>query len=851
MTSSKLTPLVSCALLLAAACSADPDPVGPGNGPGTGDTLDADTALSTYAAAARVISLAAQLGEPLAVALQQAPVTASPTPQDAVPKGGSSSSVPLSGVCFGGGNATVTARGGGITVSLSNCIGRGPSALPLSGSIDLDVTDVGSIGLLPSGPGRLNLTTSSGAVIIGDFFASVDFARTGKVIVRLGDLLDTDQLSVTANGEPQAQLGCFEVVLNFDEVATGLQLALVTPLSVASRRDSGDALDRGYTLNDYAVNSPFVAFDQNALPRSGDLALHSGDRSADADDRVQACPGFGSSGDGSFANALFKPGGCIEISGQSGQGDPFELETNWEKLLTGDLSDGGGVPCGERPPVEPPIEPPPIDPNLRQHVMAINPRAPGSTLEVWVSRDGLQWVGPAYPLLRDCNAPIEVDSTVAPGLGATSTHYLAAAYDVNGTLYYSKSRNGIHWENPVATVTVDDGLETESRPSVVFERSIDTWFALVSTYNDGLNRYEVSHLDLDGVASALSQVPGRASQTGPHVTFTGIEDLEYMVTGTLEGATGLDLLPDLPGEGSTLVAYPGVFNAGDPITSLGAPSGSSLLDQILVVTNEDIVMPGEEQLSVGQNRVWEFDYVNDLWTSLFTVGPTAVSHEGASIAGPLADLVVASPGRTDVTDVWHVGQGTGGFSFEYVEVRTGSNRIPALAFGPVQGTYDSQACCKRDDPGCEDILASNLLMRFRSFKRTNPPDPGDFDAAEDVELNVTIHTKLGALKKEFDADPQTPGVQGLVVSNATLNQGHQFNEGNPGANLPTFDAAILPDDVVTVSLTGSEAGFSSVVIPFAQLAAPQGANSKNTRTEDELGQPIYQLEYDSSARPQE
>lgn len=116
---------------------------------------------------------------------------------------------------------------------------------------------------------------------------------------------------------------------------------------------------------------------------------------------------------------------------------------------------------------------------------------------------------------------------------------------------------------------------------------------------------------------------------------------------------------------------------------------------------------------------------------------------------------------------------------------------------------------------------------------------------------MPFHSKLGALKKQFDADPQTPGVQGLVVSNATLNQGHQFNEGNPGASLPTFDAAILPDDVVTVSLTGSEAGPSSVVIPFEQLAAPQGANSKNTRTVDELGQPIYQLEYDSSARPQE
>jgi hypothetical protein len=853
----KLIPLLSFLLVLALACSSGDDagPGTPGNGSGTADALDTGTALSTYAAAAATISLAVQIGEPIGAAIQAAPVAASPTARGVMPKGGSTGSRPLPGLCFGGGNASVTERNGGVTVNLSSCIGRGPSALPLSGSIDFDVTDTGSIGLLPSGTGRLNLTTSSGTVIAGELFVSVDFARTGMVFVRLGDSLDTDQLSVTENGQPLSQLGCFEIVMAFNQVANGLQLARVTPLSVASRRNGGDTLDRGYTVNDYAAGNPFVVFDANALPQSGNLALHSGDRSADSDERTQSCPGFGSSGDGSFANALFMPGGCIEISGQNGQGQPFELETNWEKLLSGDLSDGGGVPCGDVPPIEPPIEPPPIDPNLRQHVMAITPRGPGSTLEVWVSRDGLQWDGPAYPLLRDCEVPVEVDSAVPPGLGATSTHYLAAAYDVNGTLYYSKSRNGIHWENPVETITVDDGLSQESRPSVVFERSIDTWFALVSTYDDVINppRYDVVHLDLDGVGSALSQVPGPNSKTGPHVTYTGIEDREYMVTGARESGAGLDFRAGFPEPISTAQSYPGFFNdPRDPIASRGAPSGSSILDQIFVVTNEDTVIPGEVPLTVGENRVWEYDYVTDAWTSLFTVGPTASSHEGASIAGPLVDLVVASPGRTDYTDIWHVGQGPGGFSFEHVEVRTRSNRIPALAFGPVQGGgYDAQACCERDDPQCESILVSNLFMRFRSFKRTMPPDPGDFGAAEDVELNVTIHTKLGALKKEFDADPQTPGVQGLVVSDATLNQGHQFNEGNPGASLPTFNATILPDDVVTVSLTGTEAGPSSVVIPFAQLAAPQGANRKNTRTVNQVGDPIYQLEYDASARPPE
>jgi hypothetical protein len=127
-----------------------------------------------------------------------------------------------------------------------------------------------------------------------------------------------------------------------------------------------------------------------------------------------------------------------------------------------------------------------------------------------------------------------------------------------------------------------------------------------------------------------------------------------------------------------------------------------------------------------------------------------------------------------------------------------------------------------------------------------PPDPGDFDAAEDVELRVSHRTRLGFVDREYDADPNLPGVQATIVWNATKNQSHMFNEGLPGSSWPELRFLMQPDEVVKVTLTGDD-GDSTVDITYAELSAPQGAgNAKTTHTIDENGQPAYQLIYDAN-----
>ena len=485
-------------------------------------------------------------------------------------------------------------------------------------------------------------------------------------------------------------------------------------------------------------------------------------------------------------------------------------------------------------------------------VMATVPASPGSgglfsiyrysTLEVRVSPDGTTWSAPSYPLTTQCAIPLPVDRTIAPGIGASSTHYLAAAFGLNGQLYFSKSRNGVQWTPAqIATTLQADILTPFSRPSVVYDRDDGVWYALLglesSTYDGEL---DLSFVNLDersgGVMGSFART-NRHSTRGAGVAYTGIPGARYITTLDL-GRVGIvfDLYEDIPFDYLTTSAPSS--EQGLDMGAVGSPWVSSTLTQVLAATNRN----SSTELRGGVNEIWEFDAAAGQWVPLVTLSLASVDHEGAAVAGARSNMVVASPGASGDTDVWHLQEDSlGVLRAEPQAIRTRSNKSPALAFGTPNGGEPLADVCLRDDP---DLI--KVFLRFRSFRRTVPPDLGDFDDAEDVELAVIHQDRFGAIAQEYDADPTAEGAQVKLVRDATKNQSHNFNEGEPGTGWPELTLLMQSGETVRVRLTGDD-GPTTVEITQQELAAPQGAgNAKSTLTLDEDGQPGYQLIYDAN-----
>jgi hypothetical protein len=227
---------------------------------------------------------------------------------------------------------------------------------------------------------------------------------------------------------------------------------------------------------------------------------------------------------------------------------------------------------------------------------------------------------------------------------------------------------------------------------------------------------------------------------------------------------------------------------------------------------------------------------------LVTLPQARVDHEGAAVAGVRSNMVVASPGPLGYTDVWHLEEDRlGVLRAETRAIPTRSIKAPAVAFGTPNGGEPLADVCLGDD---RDLI--KVFLRFRSFRRAVPPDLGNLDDSEDVELAVVHEDRFGGIAQEYDADPSAEGAQVKVVRDATKNQSHNFNEGEPGTGWPELTLLMQPGEVVRVRLTGDD-GPTTVEITQQELAAPQGAgNAKSTLTRDEDDQPGYQLIYDAN-----
>ncbi|KPK16935.1 MAG: hypothetical protein AMJ62_03350 [Myxococcales bacterium SG8_38] len=489
----------------------------------------------------------------------------------------------------------------------------------------------------------------------------------------------------------------------------------------------------------------------------------------------------------------------------------------------------------------------------QRFVMATVPTSPASgglfsiyrwsTLEVRVTADGTKWSAPSYPLTTNCVIPVPVNRNIAPGLGASSTHYLAAAFGVNGELYFSKSRNGVQWTPAQIATTLQAGVDADlspfSRPSVVYDRDEGVWYAFFglesSTYSGAL---DLSFVNLDeqrgGAMGTFARADRRSAQ-GAAVAYTQIPGMEY-VTAYDSGGIVFDFYDDIPFDWVSR-SVPSIHQ-GLTMGTEGSPWVSSTLTQVFAATNRNT----STEIRGGINEIWEYDAAAGQWSPLATLPLARVDHEGAAVAGVRSHMVVASPGRAGFTDVWNLEEDSlGVLRAEPHEIATRSIKPPALAFGTRDGGEPLSEVCLDMDTGLVKVF-----LRFRSFRRAVPPPLGDFDDAEDVELRVTHRDRFGGVAEEFDADPQTDGVQVKVVRNATKNQSHNFNEGEPGTGWPELTLLMQPGEVARVWLTGDD-GRTAVEITQQELAAPQGAgNAKTTLTRDEDGQPAYQLIYDAN-----
>jgi hypothetical protein len=460
------------------------------------------------------------------------------------------------------------------------------------------------------------------------------------------------------------------------------------------------------------------------------------------------------------------------------------------------------------------------------------------TLEVRVSPDGVSWSAPSYPLTVDCGLPIPVDWNIAPGLAASATHYLVAAYGMNGRLYFSKSRNGVEWTTVTGTTWAEPGLGPDSRPSVVYDYDEDVWYALIVT--EGANGLDVSFMDLDGVTTQFAHAPilNFQARRSPSIAYTGASGKRYTIARSFYNSGAFEMsfhyYEALPFD-IVDVAYP-FFQQNHRFGQGAATTISGTLGQIFLATSNNVPAGN---LVTGVNKVWRLDPYTDEWSPFVELGPAAPDHEGPALAGVGSNMVVGSPGRNGKTDVWHVWEDSLGVPrAEHGEVRTRSIKQVGLAFGPKNGRAElSNECSSAPELG-EPL--KRVSITFRRFKRTIPPLIGNFNATEDVELTVEHKTRTGFVDRR---------IGGMVVEDATENQPHFFNEGQSGAALPRFEILMQPTEVVRVTLEGDD-GRSTVDLTLAELSAPQtGGTAKLTHTRYRDGSPAYLLWYDAGASP--
>jgi hypothetical protein len=459
------------------------------------------------------------------------------------------------------------------------------------------------------------------------------------------------------------------------------------------------------------------------------------------------------------------------------------------------------------------------------------------TLETRVSPNGRDWSAPAYPLTVDCNIPVPIDSNIAPGIAATSSHYLVAAYGIDGRLWFAKSANGVEWAPAMSSFFTEPDLTSESRPSVVYDYDDDIWYALAIRRSG--RSYTADFLDLDGHTSAFSRVPllRLTSTRSPSIAHTGVEGARYIVAHS--GGNGAaqtrfrfyDAIPFDEGGGSDPS-----YSQGLDFATGGSNAVSSSLGQIFAATSRSV---GPAALGTGINRIWQYDPNTEQWSELFQLADAEVDidHEGPSLAGVLSNMVVASPGTSGATDVWHVEQDTLGVLRPVSQrVDTRSIKPVGLAFGPREGDPNLVEACS--EKGSEPLQIARL--RFRSFKRTLLPGVGDFDTSEDVMLKVTHETQTGYVDRSR--------VLAYVIG-ATKNQSHAFNENDRTRDLPSITLLVQPGEVVVVTLDG-DGDPTTAELSYDELVAPAtGGNAKNTHTYYADGSYGYQLSYDASVTP--
>lgn len=311
---------------------------GTGGGPDLPLSFDETTSLPATAASAAAMEAATRFGNAVSSILGLITAGSDAAVTGASPK------VLLPGFCPGGGSADLEVPSGlpptwspgdQILLTLMSCEGSVLAAGAISGSIDLEIEGVTVVG--PVGGTSVDLSAAvnltGDATITGSFKASVDIAisQVGlitRLIVRLGKQLDGDRLSLS-DGSLNLELGCFDI----DVFLSTLEDDAIAPLAVAKLGN------QVYTINDYALPPPLIAFDGGGVPKTGELSMHSGDNSAASPDRSAACYPNTPPGNGSTITATFSDGGCIQLSGAVSQ------SSSWDKLRSGDLSPGGGEGC--------------------------------------------------------------------------------------------------------------------------------------------------------------------------------------------------------------------------------------------------------------------------------------------------------------------------------------------------------------------------------------------------------------------------------------------------------------------------------------------------------------------------
>ena len=363
------TAILSTALLASSiawiGCSSTDDGGAGGSGAtgGTGGSttalsFDAGNALPAMGGTAVAIAFTTGFGNTVSSMLEAIAFTSEARAGGLVPK----ASFDFSGFCASG-SATLDAPGwppttwvlpAEIILNLAECEGSVLAPGPVSGRITWSVesvtVDSPSSGPTLDGAADVDLLISTGpdtrVELTGPFKllvrVSFGFESNGRLNVRLGAQRDDDLITVSELGQaaaPVLQLGCFDV----DLFLSGLEPDQVAPLGVLNR--AGEV----YTMNDYAQMPPLIVLDEEGVPSSGELKLFSGDRSDAGEERSEPC--FeDSDGDSSTVTATFFEGGCIDVLTVDTAGNESRNSTSWDKLLTGDFSEGSDGACGSSMP---------------------------------------------------------------------------------------------------------------------------------------------------------------------------------------------------------------------------------------------------------------------------------------------------------------------------------------------------------------------------------------------------------------------------------------------------------------------------------------------------------------------